>query len=64
MGRRKFWGWGDEEAGPDARQAQGIADTLAKRFENVVVHKGTGQNHLVFNRLVIRIKGTSGDSLK
>jgi alkyldihydroxyacetonephosphate synthase len=29
---RKFWGWGCEGEGPDARQAAGIARTLAERF--------------------------------
>ncbi len=29
---RKFWGWGWEDAGPDASQAAGIARTLAQRF--------------------------------
>lgn len=30
--RRKFWGWGWEDAGPNEAQAQGIAQTLAQRF--------------------------------
>jgi alkyldihydroxyacetonephosphate synthase len=29
---RRFWGWGREGEGPDERQAQGIARTLAQRF--------------------------------
>jgi alkyldihydroxyacetonephosphate synthase len=30
--RRKFWGWGYEDAGPSEEQAAGIAKTLAERF--------------------------------
>lgn len=30
--RRKFWGWGYEDGGPNEEQAQGIAGTLAQRF--------------------------------
>ena len=29
---RRFWGWGREGEGPDERQAEGIARTLAERF--------------------------------
>jgi len=29
---RKFWGWGWEDAGPDASQAAGIARTMEQRF--------------------------------
>jgi alkyldihydroxyacetonephosphate synthase len=31
-GRRKFWGWGIEGAGPDDEQQAGIARTLGERF--------------------------------
>lgn len=31
-GRRSFWGWGLEGAGPSPEQARGIAATVAKRF--------------------------------
>ncbi len=31
-GRRKFWGWGIEGAGPSPEQCEGIAKTLAARF--------------------------------
>ena len=30
--RRKFWGWGVEGAGPDEKQAAGVARALAERF--------------------------------
>jgi alkyldihydroxyacetonephosphate synthase len=30
--RRKFWGWGWEDAGPTAEQREGIAKTLSQRF--------------------------------
>src|ERR1700691_3346515 len=30
--RRKFWGWGDEDQGPDAEQKQRMAERMAKRF--------------------------------
>jgi alkyldihydroxyacetonephosphate synthase len=30
--RRKFWGWGWEDEGPNAEQRQGIAQALAARF--------------------------------
>ena len=30
--RRKFWGWGYEDAGPSAEQQAGIARTLSQRF--------------------------------
>ncbi len=31
--RRKFWGWGWEDGGPDAEQEAGILRTLAARFD-------------------------------
>jgi alkyldihydroxyacetonephosphate synthase len=34
--RRKFWGWGYEEEGPDASQSEGIAGTLARRYEREI----------------------------
>ena len=30
--KRRFWGWGNEGAGPTEEQAQGMVRTLAKRF--------------------------------
>ena len=36
-GRRSFWGWGYEDAGPNAEQRQGIAATLAARFNTDIV---------------------------
>jgi len=32
MTRRKFWGWGNEGAGPSEEQARGVVATLAQRF--------------------------------
>ena len=29
---RRFWGWGNEDAGPDASQQRTIASNVAKRF--------------------------------
>src|SRR4029453_1141586 len=32
MPKRKFWGWGNEGAGPSPEQERGVVATLAQRF--------------------------------
>jgi len=36
VSRRKFWGWGFEDAGPDEDQSRGIARTLSERYQREI----------------------------